>query len=596
MKHLSTAKATELAELDRLNAEAWHSQYGDPLHGRELAEQVRLRARALGDARREAFARLTLASYQMRHGDRALAEAEFHALKRQFEQSGDLLGQMRASFGISALYGRAGRVEESYAELICYLADLNDADPVDATMIFNALGASSVDAGQLDEGMRHYYRALRAARQLDSPDHLALVLSNLGDAQHGAGNYEDAIRFLVEADSMVARSRLAALAPMVASNLAMCQLAIGAHEAAYETISPYLDMNAHTVRIGRSDAAFFQAIAAHTFAAHSDWQQARAMLDKSLQSAEQSGDVKVVTHCFWVLGLVERGCGHLEEALAALREAQNRLDQQHDPYYQIQIPRELARTHAALGQWHEAYIAMERYQQYYQRIQGSAARARTQMTQIQSELSEAERERDFARVKQAEAERARAELEMLNRELAAKVVEIERLQEQLREQAIRDPLTDLYNRRYLQQALASELQLAERRHYPLCVVLIDLDHFKSVNDRHGHPVGDQVLIELANLLRANIRGSDFACRFGGEEFCLVLSDIGQELALTRTQSLLAAFSALQFCSGLSGQTFSAGIAQYPLHGREAQALLRVADQALYRAKAAGRNQVLLGGH
>lgn len=217
------------------------------------------------------------------------------------------------------------------------------------------------------------------------------------------------------------------------------------------------------------------------------------------------------------------------------------------------------------------------------------------MTQIQSELSEAERERDFARVKQAEAERARAELEMLNRELAAKVVEIERLQEQLREQAIRDPLTDLYNRRYLQQALASELQLAERRHYPLCVVLIDLDHFKSVNDRHGHPVGDQVLIELANLLRANIRGSDFACRFGGEEFCLVLSDIGQELALTRTQSLLAAFSALQFCSGLSGQTFSAGIAQYPLHGRDAQALLRVADQALYRAKAAGRNQVLLGG-
>lgn len=587
-----TAEATEL---DRLNAEAWLNQYGDPVRARELAEQALLLAAEQADARGEAYAKLTLASYQMRHGDRELAERDFRTLKHFFEQCGDNRGLMRASFGISALLGRAGRSDEAYAELVCYLSALDEAEPVDAFMIYNSLGASSVDAGLIEEGMRQYYRALNAARLLESPDHLALILSNLGDAQHGAGNYEDAIRFLIEADAMVAQSRLAAMAPLVASNLAMCQLAIGAHEAAFETIEPYLELNKRLVRIGKADAAFFQVIAAHTYVAHSDWQTARAMVEQALQAAEASGEVRVATHCYWVLGLVERGCGHVDVALTALREAESRLSKVIDPYYLTQITRELARTYAALGQWREAYVYMERYQQFYQRTQGSAARARTQIMQIQSELSEAERERDFALVKGAEAERARAELEMLNHELAAKVDEIERLQSKLREQAIRDPLTELYNRRYLQEELASELQLAERRYYPLCVVLIDLDHFKSVNDRFGHPMGDKVLTELAKLLGANIRGSDFACRFGGEEFCLVLADIGLELATVRTQALLNAFHTLQIEHGgqaLSQLTFSAGVAEYPRHGRNPDMLLIAADSALYRAKESGRNQVL----
>ncbi|GLR15025.1 hypothetical protein GCM10007907_38150 [Chitinimonas prasina] len=590
----TVAQVSVAQEIAALNAGAWRLQYGDPLEARSLAERALALACQTGDDAGEVYARVALACYEMRHGDVELARREFESAKHFFERKKDVRGLMRASFGVSALLSRDGRSDDAYAELIGFVSELDGAEPVDAFVIYNCLGITSIEAGQLDDGMRHCYKALTAARQLGSPDHLALILSNLGDAQHGAGNYEDAIRFLVEADEMVGQSRLAALAPLVAGNLAMCQLAIGAHEAAYETIQPYLNLSDDEVRIGKADAAFFQAIAAHTYAAHGRWDEAGAMVDRALLAAEASGESRVITHCLWVRGLVERGLGHVSASLGAFQKAEAYLSKQQDPYYPVQINRELARAHASLGQWQQAYDYLDQYQQLYQRSLGSAARARTQITRIQSELAEAERERDFALLKQAEAERARTELEMLNRELANKVDEIERLQAKLREQAIRDPLTNLYNRRYLQEELSNEIKLAERRHYSVCVVLIDLDHFKAVNDRFGHPMGDQVLIELASMLIGNIRGSDFACRFGGEEFCLVLSDIDLELALGRVRTLLHRFHALVVeMDGrrLDQLSFSAGVAEYPRHGRSPDSLLAAADAALYRAKACGRDRI-----
>jgi diguanylate cyclase (GGDEF)-like protein len=584
-------------EIAALNESAWLSQYGDPRHARTLAERAIARAQLIHDEVGVAYGRLSVACFEMRHGDRELAEREFLALKHFFTAANDAVGQIRASFGLSALYTRKGNYEVAYAELIGHLPEIDQFAPVDAFIVCNSLGVVCSEGGLMDESMRYFYKALTAARALGSTDHLTLVLSNLGDAQHSAGNYEDAIRFLIEACDMVSASRLASLGPLVAGNLAMCQLAIGAHQAAYETIQPYLDIKRTEVHIGTADSAFFHAIAAHTYAVREDWASARAAIDIAFAGAEESHDIRVQTHCYWVVGLIERGLGRPGDALAALERAEHNLGKLRDPYYPIQICRELAKAHADLGQWQAAYGYMDQHQQLYQRSLGSATRARAQMLQIQSELAEAERERDVALMKQAEAERARSELESLNSELAVKVDEIQRLQNKLREQAIRDPLTDLYNRRYLQEELGNEIKLAERRHYPIGVVLIDLDHFKSVNDRYGHPVGDKVLVELADLMRANIRGSDFACRFGGEEFCLVLSDIRLEHALLRIQKLLERFRSLVISlegkQRLRGLTFSAGVAEYPRDGRSADALLQAADAALYRAKAAGRDRIVV---
>lgn len=171
-----------------------------------------------------------------------------------------------------------------------------------------------------------------------------------------------------------------------------------------------------------------------------------------------------------------------------------------------------------------------------------------------------------------------------------------RLREALHEQAIRDPLTHLFNRRYLDETLPRELHRAIREQRKISVVMIDLDHFKEVNDTWGHEAGDAILVHVAKVFQENLRASDLACRFGGEEFVLVL--FGADAAEARERMQLIAEklsdSSLQLQHReLPCTTFSAGIAEAFLHGDSAEKLLRVADHALYAAKAAGRDCTLV---
>jgi len=172
--------------------------------------------------------------------------------------------------------------------------------------------------------------------------------------------------------------------------------------------------------------------------------------------------------------------------------------------------------------------------------------------------------------------------------------EIRSLQAQLREQALRDPLTGLFNRRQLAAALPSALEHCRERGAPLSVLLIDIDHFKRINDTHGHAAGDMVLQALARLLLCHVRPQDLACRLGGEEFLLVLDNTPLDAAVERAQALRQAFEALRVrtAAGELGATLSCGVAAFPLHAGQPEALLAHADQALYEAKERGRNGVV----
>jgi diguanylate cyclase (GGDEF)-like protein len=169
-----------------------------------------------------------------------------------------------------------------------------------------------------------------------------------------------------------------------------------------------------------------------------------------------------------------------------------------------------------------------------------------------------------------------------------------KLREELREQAMNDPLTGLFNRRYLEQALTKELYSAQRRTESLCVVMIDLDHFKRFNDTFGHDAGDFLLREFGRLLRTNLRKSDIACRYGGEEFVLILTGSSLDGTRQRLEQIGTVVRELQLRHGeqtLGRLTMSAGIARSPEHGQSAAELLRAADEALYAAKQAGRDRV-----
>jgi len=188
-------------------------------------------------------------------------------------------------------------------------------------------------------------------------------------------------------------------------------------------------------------------------------------------------------------------------------------------------------------------------------------------------------------------------LQASNERLEAQLAENRLLQEKLRDLAVRDPLTGLFNRRYMEETLRRELSRSAREDRPLSLVMIDIDRFKQLNDTYGHPAGDLVLKELAALLLRHLRSEDIVCRFGGEEFVAILPGAPLMTAAQRAESWRLAFQELciVYEDQVLNATLSMGIAEYPRHGATGEDLLFQADSAMYMAKRAGRNRVMVWG-
>ena len=171
------------------------------------------------------------------------------------------------------------------------------------------------------------------------------------------------------------------------------------------------------------------------------------------------------------------------------------------------------------------------------------------------------------------------------------------LNERLERQSIRDPLTGLFNRRYMEESLQREIRRSERAQTQIGIIMADIDHFKSFNDRYGHPAGDKVLAKMGSFFKARIRSADVACRYGGEEFVFFWPESSAENTFKRADQMREEVKNLEVHHGgelLASITLSMGISTYPDQGSNAEDLLRVADAALYRAKQEGRDRVIIG--
>ena len=172
-----------------------------------------------------------------------------------------------------------------------------------------------------------------------------------------------------------------------------------------------------------------------------------------------------------------------------------------------------------------------------------------------------------------------------------------KLREALRQQSNHDPVTGLHNRRYMMESLERELRRALRDKKPLGILMLDIDNFKKLNDSFGHDAGDAVLKALGNFLKMQVRGNDIPCRYGGEEFLIVLPGIPMDECRKRAEIIREGVKQLHVhCAGqsLPGITLSAGVAEFPNHGAILNDILKAADIALYQAKAAGRDRVVVG--
>ena len=202
---------------------------------------------------------------------------------------------------------------------------------------------------------------------------------------------------------------------------------------------------------------------------------------------------------------------------------------------------------------------------------------------------------NYIAIKQDITHRKRMELDLqsANQRMTVQMQEIVSLQEKLREQAIRDPLTELYNRRILQEAIEREIAQSLRNETEFCLAMIDVDNFKQLNDRYGHTAGDLVLKSLARILENNTRRGDISCRYGGEEFAILLPGASLEGARKRAQQWRKAFQMLHpsFNGHELQVTLSIGIASYPQHGMDVDSIVGAADKALYESKEKGKNKV-----
>ena len=171
-----------------------------------------------------------------------------------------------------------------------------------------------------------------------------------------------------------------------------------------------------------------------------------------------------------------------------------------------------------------------------------------------------------------------------------------RLREMLRNQSIRDPLTGLYNRRYLEESLNREIQRASRAGRNVSLVMLDLDHFKHFNDTFGHQAGDALLKEVGSSIKARVRAGDLACRYGGEEFSIIIAEVDVDGAYKCVESIRDVIKHLSLHyrgQTLGAITVSAGIASFPAHGNNPDDLIHAADKALYKAKKEGRDRIVV---
>ncbi len=189
------------------------------------------------------------------------------------------------------------------------------------------------------------------------------------------------------------------------------------------------------------------------------------------------------------------------------------------------------------------------------------------------------------------------ELRSSHEKLLAQLDEINKLHALLQEQVIRDPLTGLYNRRYLNETLQRENERAARKPFLSSILMIDIDYFKQINDSYGHAVGDEILYSMSKEFTAHVRSSDMICRYGGEEFLIIMPDSSEDDALQRAEEIRTSIESTLFTvdDGQIHLTISIGVASFLADGRDLWEIIDAADMALYEAKSNGRNRVESAG-
>ncbi len=576
------------------------------LWAQHFREPERAYARALAfvetpsrdDPRLRAWSELTIAFFHLSATAKPLDAREWiAAAAKDFDALGDRRGLLLAEIASARLAIVERSAPAARDRLLSLYAEAQQGlPPEDRFWLLNAIGAAHYYTDQFDGVIRYLYEALEALRLAPpSPQH-PTVMSNLAAALVTVGDYAPARELADAALVDLEQYDNPQVVMFARSNLAEALVGIGDDARALETVDRMLPGAPATMR--RAAQNHYLAIAAEIYARHGRIADAGqcAGTARAIYADFPGGFNEV--HSRWADAVVADAQGPADVAIATLEAAADAARRRNFLPVECKAWDRLAQRHAERGNFEAAYACMRELLRAQTQRLSHRASAKYYLLRVEHELSHARDERDRAFAQRSEAERNSLELERLNSDLQHKMIQIEALQAQLEVEAVHDPLTQLFNRRYLDSVAPGLIGAALRRGTPLAVALVDLDHFKLVNDRHGHPAGDLVLREIGRVLPMSLRPADAVCRYGGEEFCIVLPDANGAGAAKALASLAARLRDLRVHwngQALGGFTFSAGIAVLGPDGTTLAQLLEVADRALYRAKDAGRDCILIAG-
>ena len=513
--------------------------------------------------------------------------ADFARAARIFADTGDERGLRLTKLAPAAIAMREGKWPQALREFETLIGqfDLNTLN-VDNFYLFFGLSTSYVYQGRLEEGMRFGYSALHLAQQLDLLPEFAAAALPLGVALMAAKDPEEADVLLEDAVASAERAGSPVLIKTLRNNRAVALRRLGRLDEALELIDLVLAEKA--AMIGGQQFAHFNA--AELFLKHADLAKAEHHLHIARKLLSEQGALGLdLVKVHYIEGVIASRRGHLGSACKEFAIVDQMLPDVSALRFndRAEFYDEYADALARAGRMAEAFATQRKSSGLYQnsltvvnRVRRFAMRVRQEISRVNADLVRETIER--------------RQLQVINLQLREQIDVAMSEAEKLRDQASHDALTEIFNRRYLDDALPNLLMLSQQSATPFAVVMIDLDHFKNVNDGSGHAMGDKVLAGFAQLAREGLRGSDIVGRYGGEEFCIALIGCGPDAALQRVSLLLEKFRSLEFDhedTNLTGLTFSAGIAVYPEDGINVRDLTLNADKRLLRAKHAGRARI-----
>jgi len=573
--------------------QAWRLQYLDAARALGLAERALALCAQDDDPAARAWALLVRALERVRGTRPAEAMDVFHAAQAAALQAGDRSAQILAEVGLARCELNADRPREALARILpLRIEGLRVLRHLGRAMLLNGIAGCFSALGESAEAFAYMYQALREARHARRLGFDVVLYCNIAHELYQLGDCEESLRYLYEGLDRCDDLRNTRLRALLMVNRIVCLTDLDRPREALPDIERLLAMPAQ--QTGGAAATGFESMAIAAYRAGE-----AALGDRLLGQAQRAfADEPVVD------ARVELTVAFAEQARAQGDPARGaRLLANVLPLppagdgLSMRVRSLFLQAHADLlqqaGETAAALDALRAWQTLHTARARLALRARHQAATLQTELLRLQRERDGIEARHQAAERARAQLAAINTQLSQQVEEVQRLKAALEDQAVRDFLTGLFNRRHLSDVLPPMLALAQRNSEPLAVAIIDLDHFKLVNDRHGHATGDRLLQAFGALMRQSLRRSDVACRYGGEEFCVLMPRTDAHAARRKIDALRRQWrdSRFEVDGGvLSANTFSAGVADSFTADGAPDRLLKAADDCALDAKRRGRNQ------